>query len=78
MGTKRTTQGLCYRGCTLERTSITTDGTRLVFGTAHPCIKHIWRITGRLTTDGLGQQWLTSAALCREWIREMDARAEVR
>ena len=64
-----------YRGCTIVRTDTTTDVRRVAYGRSYQAIGHIWRVSGRLssTAPGLGQQWLTSAAACRDWIRAMDA-----
>ena len=69
-----------YRGCTLTRTNTTTDVRRAAFGRAYQTIGYIWRVSGRLSSErpGLGQQWLTSAAACREWIRACDAIAEIK
>ena len=67
-----------YRGCTIERTNTTTDVRRVVFGQPYQAIGYIWRVSGRLSSErpGLGQQWLTSAAECRAWIRGQDAEEE--
>ena len=67
-----------YRGCTIERTQTTTEVRRVAFGRPYQAIGHIWRVSGRLSSEGRGQQWLTSAADCREWIRHLDASLEVR
>ena len=46
------TNEIAYRGCTLTRTTTTTDVRREVFGHAYPAIAYIWRVTGRLPTPG--------------------------
>ena len=67
-----------YRGCTIERTQTTTDVRRVAFGRPYQAIGYVWRVSGRLSTERYGQQWLTSAADCRAWIRRLDAILEVR
>ena len=65
-----------YRGCMLIRTVCCRFVTRVAFGRPYRAIVRIWNVQGRLCSPVWGQQWLTSAAECREWIRTRDAEAE--